>query len=193
MSILTPTDITGEVTWLGIVPMDRPNIQSNAVDQIAVDWDGFEGEMHSGLTRPACVRVKHQYKRDLEIANTRQISILSQEELAEVAGRLDIPEIKPEWVGANLILRGIPDFTLIPPASRLIFENGVSLAVDTENAPCKYPAEQIEAAHPGHGKAFPAKARNKRGVTARVERIGTLKLGETCRLHIPPQRIYSHA
>ena len=193
MSILSPTGITGEVTWLGIVPVGRPNIQSNAVDQINVGWEGFEGEMHSGLTRPACVRVKHQYKRDLEIANTRQISILSEEELAEVAGRLDIPKIKPEWVGANLILRGIPDFTLIPPNSRLIFENGVSLTVDMENAPCQYPAEQIEAAHPGHGKAFPAKARNKRGVTAWVERIGTLKLGDTCRLHIPPQRIYSHA
>ena len=193
MSILSPTDITGEIVWLGIVPVDRPNIQSRAVDQINVGWEGFEGEMHSGLTRPACVRVKHQYERNLEIANARQISILSQEELADVATRLDIPEIKPEWVGANLILQGIPDFTLIPPSSRLIFENGVSLTVDMENAPCKYPAEQIEAANPGHGMAFPAKARNKRGVTAWVERIGTLKLGETCRLHIPPQRIYSHA
>ena len=83
-----------------------------------------------------------------------------------MAGRLDIPEIKPEWVGADMILRGIPDFTLIPPSSRLIFDGGVSLTVDMENAPCKYPAEMIEAAYPGHGMAFPATARSKRGVTA---------------------------
>ena len=193
MAILNPTEITGTVTWLGCVSPDRPNIQSAALDQVNVNWEGFEGEMHSGLTRPACVRVKHQYPRDLAIRNTRQVSILSEEELAEVAGRLDIPEIKPEWVGANMILRGIPDFTLIPPNSRLIFDGGVSLTVDMENAPCKYPAEMIEAAHPGHGMAFPAKARSKRGVTAWVEHTGALKLGETCRLHIPPQRIYKHA
>lgn len=192
MSILTPSDIYGEIAWLGIVPVDRPNIQSGAVDQIDVGWEGFAGEMHSGLTRSACVRVKHQYARDLEIRNTRQISVLSEEELAEVATRLNIAKIEPEWVGANMILRGIPDFTLVPPNSRLIFESGVSLTIDTENAPCKYPAEMIEAAHPGHGKAFPAKARHKRGVTAWVERIGALKVGERCRLHVPPQRIYVH-
>ncbi|MEM7211808.1 MAG: sulfurase [Pseudomonadota bacterium] len=193
MSILNPTDIHGQITWLGRVPLNRPDIRSVAVESVDIGWEGFEGEEHSGLTRAACVRVKKQYARDLEIRNTRQISILSEEELAEVAGRLEIPGIQPEWVGANLVLKGIPDFTLIPPASRLIFENGVSLTVDTENAPCKYPAEQIELAHPGHGKTFPAKARNKRGVTAWVERIGSLKIGETCRLHIPPQRIYNHA
>ena len=193
MTMLTPTELTGEILWLGRVPVDASDIQSISVDQIDVGWEGFAGETHSGLTRPACVRVKKQYARYTEIRNTRQISILSREELAEVAERLDIPDIRPEWVGANMVLRGIPDFTLIPPSSRLIFENGVSLTVDTENAPCKYPAEMIEAAHPGHGKAFPAKARSKRGVTAWVERIGSLSVGDVCRLHIPPKRVYAHA
>lgn len=193
MTLLTPTDLIGEITWLGRVPVDPENIQSVTVQSVDVGWEGFEGEEHSGLTRPACVRVKKQYARNLEIRNTRQISILSEEEMTEVAARLEIPRIDPQWVGANMVLRGIPDFTLIPPASRLIFESGVSLTVDTENAPCKYPAEQIEAVHPGHGKAFPAKARNKRGVTAWVERIGALTVGQTCVLHIPPQRIYAHA
>ncbi|MGD1922861.1 MAG: MOSC domain-containing protein [Paracoccaceae bacterium] len=193
MTLLTPTDLTGEITWLGCVPVDPENIQSVTVQSVNVGWEGFEGEEHSGLTRPACVRVKKQYARNLEIRNTRQISILSEEEMTEIAARLEIPRIDPQWVGANMVLRGIPDFTLIPPSSRLIFEGGVSLTVDTENAPCKYPAEQIEAAHPGHGKAFPGKARNKRGVTAWVERIGALTVGQTCVLHIPPQRIYAHA
>ena len=192
MTLLTPTELTGEIVWLGRVPVDASDIQSIAVDQIEVGWEGLAGEAHSGLTRPACVRVKKQYARDTEIRNTRQISILSGEEMTEVADRLAIPAIQPEWVGANMVLRGIPDFTLIPPSSRLIFENGVSLTVDTENAPCKYPAEMIEAAHPGHGRAFPAKARNKRGVTAWVERIGSLAVGDVCRLHVPPQRIYRH-
>ncbi|MEM9061353.1 MAG: sulfurase [Pseudomonadota bacterium] len=193
MTLLTPTGIHGEIVWLGCVPPGPPDIKSVAIDRIEVGWEGFAGEEHSGLTRPACVRVKKQYARDTEIRNTRQISILSEEEMIEVAARLDIPVLKPEWVGANMVLRGIPDFTLIPPSSRLIFDSGVALTVDTENAPCKFPADQIEAAHPGHGKAFPAKARNKRGVTAWVERIGQLESGARCELHIPPQRIYAHA
>ena len=193
MTLLTPTELSGEIVWLGRVPADAADIQSAAVERVEVGWEGFAGEAHSGLTRPACVRVKRQYPRNTEIRNTRQISILSEEEMAEVAGRLDIPAMEPEWLGANMVLRGIPDFTLIPPSSRLIFGNGVALTVDTENSPCKYPAEMIEAAHPGHGMAFPAKARNKRGVTAWVERIGVLAVGDVCRLHVPPQRIYRHA
>ena len=53
-------------------------------------------------------------------------------------------------------------------------------------------AEKIEAAHPGHGKAFPIKARHKRGVTAWVEKPGRIVRGESCRLHVPPQRLYPH-
>lgn len=192
MAILRPTQITGRVVWMGIVPTDTNSIASGEVQSVDVRWEGFEGEAHSGLTRGSCVRVKAQYPKETEIRNTRQISILSQEELDEVAERLGIPAILPDWVGANMVLSGIPDFTLVPPNSRLIFEHGVSLTIDMENAPCKYPAELIEAAHPGHGMAFPAKARNKRGVTAWVERPGRLSNGELCTLHVPPQRIYAH-
>ena len=192
MTLLTPTDHYGRVTWLGCVPVTRENIQSSEQDGVDVSWEGFVGEHHSGLTREACVRVKRQYKPGTEIRNTRQLSILSVEEMTEIADRLDIPTLRPEWVGANIVIEGIPDFTLIPPSTRLIFEAGVSLTVDTENAPCQYPAEMIEAAHPGHGKAFPAKARHKRGVTAWVERTGRLSVGDRCRVHIPPTRPWPH-
>ncbi|MEM6662443.1 MAG: sulfurase [Pseudomonadota bacterium] len=193
MSILTPTDHYGEVTWLGLVPVERQNICAEPVEEMTLNWEGPVGEHHAGLTRPACVRVRRQYARDTEIRNVRQLSVLSAEEIAEIAECLDIPKIKPEWLGATLILKGIPDFTLIPPASRLIFEDGTSLTTDTENAPCKFPAEQIEAAHPGHGRAFPAKAQHKRGITAWVERTGTLKIGARCRVHIPSQPAWPHA
>ena len=192
MAILKPTDIWGEVTWLGTTADSEADIASVGREAVDVGWEGFEGDCHSGLTRASCVRVKQQYKRDTEIRNTRQISILSEEELAEVAERLGVPLIKPEWVGANMILRGIPDFTLVPPNARLMFENTTALTVDMENAPCRYPAEKIEAAHPGHGTAFPKKAVHKRGVTAWVEHPGTIRLGDRCRLHVPPQRVYPH-
>lgn len=195
MSILKPTEIFGEVVWLGLVPAEtaaREAIRSVSVDEIALDWGGPVGDVHHGLTRPACVRVRRQYAGGTEIANVRQLSVVSEEELAEIAAGLGLPRIAPEWLGATLVLRGVPDLTLLPPASRLIAEDGTALTTDTENAPCHYPAAEIERAHPGHGEAFPKIARHRRGLTAWVERPGRLKLGERLRLHLPPQRVWPH-
>ena len=46
---------------------------------------------------------------------------------------------------------------------------------------------------PGHGAAVKGAANNRRGVTAWVEREGTLTLGERMRLHIPDQRPWAPA
>ncbi|MEL6220063.1 MAG: sulfurase, partial [Pseudomonadota bacterium] len=122
----------------------------------------------------------------------RQLSILSEEEMAEIAAALGLEKLEPEWLGATVVMQGIPDLTLLPPASRLIFESGAALITDTENAPCRYPADEIEQVHPGHGRAFPKVAQHKRGITAAVERPGRIAIGETARLHVPPQRLYAH-
>lgn len=192
MAILKPTDIYGEVTWLGTTADSATNIASVGMTEMDLTWDGASGDCHSGRTRPSCVRVRAQHAKGTEIANVRQLSIVSEEELAEIADRLGVPKIQPEWLGANIVVKGIPDFTLVPPSTRLIFENGAAIVLDMENAPCKYPAEKIEEAHPGHGLAFPKKAVNKRGVTAWIERPGALTVGAKCRMHVPPQRLYPH-
>lgn len=192
--MLTPTDIYGTVAGLYINRDREAGLQSEAVDAIAATWEGFAGEAHGGLTRPSCSRVLRQYPtRGTEIRNTRQLSILSVEELAEIARRLEIPKLRPEWVGANLVIEGIADLTMLPPSSRLVFEGGASIVVDIENGPCKFPAEIIERHHPGHGTAFATRARGLRGVVAWVERPGRIETGERARLHIPPQRIYAPA
>lgn len=192
MAILRPTGLSGSIDWLGIVPENRESIASQPRDALQLDWGGIPGTHYAGLTRPACVRVRAQYKKGTEIANTRQVSIVSAEDLAEIATRLDLARIEPEWLGANIVVSGIPDFTLIPPGTRLIADGGASLVVDMENAPCRFPAEQIEAHHPGKGMAFPKVATNLRGVTAWVERPGTLARGNMLAVHTPPQRLWSH-
>ena len=130
MAILRQTDIIGRVESL-LVNGDRNiGLESSPRSEVIVNFEGFEGETHGGLTRASCSRTLRQYPRGTEIRNVRQITILSQEELTEIAEKMGIPALNPAWVGANLILSGIPDLTLLPPSSRLIFENDVSLVVD---------------------------------------------------------------
>ncbi len=193
MPILAPTNITGRVVWLGVVPDREAGLVSAPRAAVEATFEGFPGEAHGGLTRASCSRVTAQYPKGTEIRNTRQVSILSAEELAEVAAEMGIPAIRPEWVGASLIVEGVPEFTMVPPSSRLVFERGASLAVDMENGPCRFPAEVIEAHHPGKGMGFIKAARGRRGVTGWVERPGRIALGDSVRLHIPPQRIYAPA
>lgn len=188
--MLTPTDIHGRVTAL-LVNSDRSSgLVSAPCPEVDVTWEGFAGEDHGGLTRPSCVRVIRQYPRGTEIRNARQITILAEDELAEIARRLGIPSVDPAWLGANLVLDGIPNLTQLPPSTRLIFGNGTSLVVDIENGPCKYPAEIIEQHHPGKGLAFPKVALGLRGVLCWVERPGNISVSDSARVHLPPQRIY---
>jgi hypothetical protein len=166
------------------------DLSSSRVTAVAVSYAGLQGESHSGLVRSSCVRVRHQYPQGTEIRNTRQISIVSVEELAVIAANMGIPALRPEWLGANLLVSGIPNFSQIPPATRMIFGGGASLVVDLENSPCKYPGEIIERHHPGFGKLFAKAAVGRRGVTAWVEREGHINTGDAIQLYIPPQRIY---
>ncbi len=193
MPVLMPTAIEGRVAGLFVNHDRDTDLESAPLNSVDVGYEGFIGEAHGGLTRPSCSRVKLQYPRGTEIRNTRQISILSREELDAVAADMGLDTIAPEWVGANLILEGIPALTQLPPSSRLIFSGGVSLVVDMENGPCRFAAEQIETHRPGKGMRFAKVADGRRGVTAWVEKTGTMALGETVRLHIPPQRIYEPA
>ncbi len=191
MAIVAPTAIRGRVAWLGLVADRGASLRAGAVDRVAVDFGGFVGDGHAGLTRPSCSRVTAQHPvKGTEIRNSRQISLLSVEELAETAAALGIPALPPEWVGANLVLEGVPMLTLAPPASRLVFEGGVVLTVDVENSPCRFPAAEIEREHPGVGKGYIGAARGRRGLTVWVERGGAIALGEAVRLHAPPQRAY---
>jgi len=74
-----------------------------------------------------------------------------------------------------------------------VFEGGAAIAVDMENGPCKFVGDVLEARFPGRGAAFPRVARERRGVTGWVERPGDIRIGDTARLHVPPQRLYEPA
>ena len=186
------TDFSATITWLGKVPMNRPNIRSEPIDTTKVTYGGFNSDHHAGLTRASCVRVAGRHAEGTEIRNTRQLSILSIEEMTQIAAAMGLDALDPVHLGVSIVLEGIPDFTHVPPASRLQATDGTTLVVDVENGPCNFPAREIEHDLPGHGKAFKAAARGKRGVTAWVEREGMLKVGDTLRLFVPDQPMWQH-
>jgi hypothetical protein len=192
MPALIPTEFTAKIVWLGRVADRDATLRAEPLDEVMATFAGVEGEEHAGLTRPSCSRVTSQYPRGTEIRNVRQFSILSAEELHEIATRIGVKAIDPAWVGASMVLQGIPDFTHVPPSSRLQSSAGTTLVVDMENRPCHLPAKVIDEDAPGKGKAFKTAARGRRGVTAWVEREGILCVGDTVRLHVPDQRPWPH-
>lgn len=187
---LVPTEHIGTIVWLGHQPNPVLDLVITAHPQteMAVTFAGYAGESHAGLTRPSCSRVLAQYKRGTTIRNTRQLCVVSAEEMAAVADTLGITDFDYAWVGASVVVAGIPDFTDVPPSSRLQADNGTTLTVDMDNHPCQEPAITIGKVRPGKGKAFMTAAMGRRGVTAWVEREGILRIGQKVRLHVPGQR-----
>jgi hypothetical protein len=190
MPLLTKLAAAGRVEALLRNPDRKTGLEKSPTGSLSLRFDGIDGDCHSGLTRPADIRTIRQYPRDTPIRNVRQLTLLSVEELADIAAIMAIPDVKPEWVGANLVTYGIADLTLLPPSSRLQFPSGATIVVDMENEPCRYPAEIIEKHNPQQKVGFVKAAKHKRGITAWVEREGEIRLGDQITVWIPPQRLY---
>lgn len=192
MPALKPTGFTATIRYLGVVADREGTLASVPQETADLTFAGIAGEAHGGLTRPSCVRVKAQHPRGTEIANVRQLSVLSAEDLTEIRKQMGLAVFDPAWVGASLVIEGIPEFTHVPPSSRLQAPSGATLVIDMENRPCVLPAKVIDAAQPGMGKLFKPAALGRRGVTAWVEREGPIAVGDSLSLHVPDQPVWSH-
>jgi hypothetical protein len=192
MPLFSKAPFEGKVERL-LVGADRASgLEKSEASAITLNFAGIVGDCHSGLTRKSDSRTLRLYRRDTDIRNVRQLSLLSVEELAEVAAAMDIPVVKPEWVGANLVTSGIPELTLLPPSTRLQFPSGATLVVDLENAPCRFVGDVIAEHHPEAADRWIKAATHRRGVTAWVEREGEVRRGDAITLFLPPQRLYAH-
>lgn len=190
MPALKQVACAGEIVWLGQTRAGG-TIRSDRVDHLDLGFGGLTGERHAGATRASCVRVRELYSEGTEIRNVRQLSILSHEELQGIAEEMGLDALEPGFLGANIVLKGIPDFTHVPPSSRLQGPSGATLTIDMENRPCVLPGREIESDHHGKGAAFKPAAKGRRGVTAWVERPGQLALGDGLTLFVPDQRAWA--
>ena len=168
------------------------DFRTTATDALEMTFEGISGDRHGGHTRRSGGR-EPWYPRGTEMCNERQISILSTEELAETASRMEIAELKAEWIGGNILVSGIPRLSLVPPRTRLVFQGGVVIRVDGDNKPCRFAGEAIAEHFPdrdGLDLLFPQKAKRLRGLVGYIEIPGKIAAGETVTAHVPEQWIY---
>ena len=171
---------------------DRPGCATRLVPTLALTFEGADGDGHAGFTRESGGR-EPWYPRGTTIRSGRQLSIVSVEDLAAVAGALDLAAIDPGLIGANTVVEGITRFSFLPPGTRLFFDGGAVVVVEGQNAPCRFAGKALADAVPGREDielGFVAAARRRRGVVAGVERPGTLSGGTKLSVKIPEQWIY---
>jgi MOSC domain-containing protein YiiM len=194
MPALIPTEFAARVVWLGtVVSADRSELLARPVERLELTFEGIAGSVHAGATRASCARVTSQHPKGATIRNVRQLSIVSAEEVSQIAAALGLHGIDPARLGANIVVTGIEDFTHLPPSSRLQGPSGLTLVVDMLNQPCQFPARSLARVHGEAAQGFRRAAEGRRGVTAWVEREGPLALGDTLALHVPGQRAWRGA
>ncbi len=190
--ILPARKISGRVTSVfAAVAGDFVTTQARSLE---LTLDGIAGDFHAGATRKSGGR-EPWYPRGTEMRNERQVSILAPDELTEIAAGIGLAELRPEWIGGNMVIDGIPTLSMLPPRTLLFFENGVTLKVDGQNMPCKFAGRSIgeHAGTPDHTATaleFVRVARRLRGLVAWVEKPGTIRAGEKVDVRIPEQWIY---
>jgi len=173
---------------------------SSKVDSLSLTFEGIKGDVHSGISRKSGGR-EPWYPRDTVMRNESQLSILSEEELKEIASGMGIDKLEPAWIGANLVLEGIPNLSYLPSRTQLFFEGGVTIRIDGDRGPCRFSGGSI-ARHLGietNGKdydrsdmalSFVKAAHMKRGLVAWVEKEGIIEKGEKVTARIWEQWIY---
>jgi hypothetical protein len=177
--------INGKVEALFVTPKGK-NI-SRQIEGGIFTHEGLIGDRHFGITMLSNSRTP-EFPRGTVIRNRRQVSLVSQEDLDTIAIEMDVEEIRPEWLAANILISGIPHFSQLPPGARLFFAGGLVLFNNGKNLPCKIPAKIIQNQYEqteGLQQKFIPAATKHRGLVAWVEHPSQLTAGATCTVELP--------
>lgn len=193
--ILPARRIAGRVLATFAAPAgdDEYGFVTEPAEALTLTYEGIPGDRHFGLTRRSGGR-EPWYQRGTEMRNERQLSLLAPDELMRIAERLAVPEVKPEWIGGNIVLEGLPHFSMVPAGTRLSFEGGAVVVVDGQNHPCRFSGRSIAQQYPDKPDielAFPKVAKRLRGLVGWVERPGVIRSGETVSARVPEQWLYA--
>lgn len=188
----------GIVRWLGI----GTGNDSHSVSRISKDavvclvGTGLSGDRHAGSTRLSDVREDVLrvigVGKEVPIANVRQFSMVSHEELLAIWQAMGTKGELPVYglLGENIVVCDIGAISKSPPGSLITFsrEKGSTkqdskavLAIWGENNPCKIPHQDINNHYHddnNHLKPFAMAAKDLRGVVGFVYCSGKIKLGD---------------
>lgn len=197
---LQPLILTGRVE--AVLVCDQKVRSTEQEEEIALNPDGVEGDRHARSLRRLGVRdralLQHGLLKGMLIAPTRQVSIVSAEELAAIGTALGTTKPIPYGtLGENLVISGIPNLTQLPPGTLICFRKGdiprtAVVAVWALNVPCLISGRQVEIATetPGIAQRFVDVSMEQRGLVGFVMSSGVIKKGDTVVVHIPAQRMY---
>lgn len=186
-------DRTGLVSAVLVAPDPKSLVSVQRYD-VEATLEGIRGDRHFGATRRSGSREKDLYPIGTEIKNNRQFTLVSEEQLEEIAARLlwrgtllDLAGV----MGANIVTRGISEnVSHLRPSTRLLFshegQSSASLVVDGENLPCIHPGREILARQQDIDPTnFPKAAMGRRGTVGWVEKPGTISVGDTVKVVSP--------
>lgn len=172
-----------------ILIADGADFVSRPIIAATLSFAGLAGDIHAGPTRPACSRMPW-HPRGTPVANTRQLSLLSVEECAEIAELLGVAAFDPGLIGANLVVSGVEAFSAVAPATRLQFPSGATVFITEENGPCRQAGRKLAEAfdRPDLEFDFVRAAKHRRGLLGLVEREGPVAPGDSFKIILSPGR-----
>ncbi len=180
----------GKIKQVLVTPV-KDHFVTTPVQEVNTTFEGFPKDRHAGNTRKSGGREKAQYKLGTIIRNNRQWSALSEEELKMIAEKMGINEVKAQWVGANIIFEGIPNFSKLPPLSHILINPSspdfVCLVVFEENGPCQHPNKIIaqETKDQKWKSTFMVAAKGLRGTVGWIDKPGRIRVGDEVKVLIP--------
>lgn len=179
---------TGTVTQV-LNSRDVASRATFAASQLALDFNGIPGNRHYGQTKPAGGREKH-YVKGTEMMNNRHWSAISEEEISAVAAGMNVPDLDPGWLGANIVVEGMEGFSQLPLVTHLFFERAgevvAVLGVYEHNGPCTWPDPYIaEGLGYKPEVSFATAAHARRGLVGWVDMPGIIRPGDTVTAKIP--------
>ena len=150
---------------------------------------GFSGDKHHGP-------VRETWEGEWQPAGTarrneRQWTGVSTEELDYITQRLELTEpLSPVTLGANLCIEGVPEFSLLPKGTMLVFPSGAVLLVEEYNPPCGDMGARIASKHatrsgqPLTANAWLRPASGRRGVVGVIDVPGEIRTGDEVEIRV---------
>lgn len=175
-------------------------VNGQPVKAIYFGFAGPQGDSHAQLTRPLSGHDGDYIKtsslvRGSRVFNTRTWSALSSEEMREIEKELECT-IPIGILLENMVVEGIPGFSVLKPTSRLVFprreiSEGIVqavLAVWEENGPCETVGARLESFYlnrPGLKTDFVRAAQHRRGNVGIVYSPGRVEVGDMVTVYPP--------